>query len=254
MNALAGKTVLITRAQHQAKQMSVAVKDKSGIPLEIPLLRMEGMSHRQIQHIAGQLHSYDWVIFTSKNGVAFFLDRLRKKLPATIKIAAVGVKTKLELERRGYQVAFVPTSFVAEVFAEEFIKKLSGNERILFPKGNLARDVIPVALRGIGVSLDELIVYGTKENVEKKQELIEALEVGEVDIITFTSPSTVTSFVRLLEGTNWREWTKKCTIACIGPITEKEASLYFPHIIMPKEYTVEALLQCICESIKCNFN
>ncbi|MDH4420647.1 MULTISPECIES: uroporphyrinogen-III synthase [Bacillus] len=250
MNALAGKTVLITRAQHQAKQMSVAVKEKSGIPLEIPLLRMEGMSSRQIQHIAEQLHSYDWVIFTSKNGVAFFLDSLRKKIPAAIKIAAVGVKTKLELEKRGYKVDFVPTSFVAEVFAEEFIKKLSGNERILFPKGNLARDVIPVTLRGIGISLDELIVYGTKENVEKKRALIEALEVGKVDIITFTSPSTVTSFVRLLEGTNWREWTKKCTIACIGPITEKEASLYFPHVIVPKEYTVEALLQCICESIK----
>ncbi|AIW83086.1 MULTISPECIES: uroporphyrinogen-III synthase [Bacillus] len=250
MNALAGKTVLITRAQHQAKQMSVAVKERSGIPLEIPLLRMEGTSHRQIQHIAGQLHSYDWVIFTSKNGVAFFLDSLRKKLPGPIKIAAVGVKTKLELEKRGYQVDFVPTAFVAEVFAEEFVKKLSGNECILFPKGNLARDVIPVKLREMGVSLEELIVYGTKENVMKKQELIVALEVGKVDIITFTSPSTVDSFVRLLEGTNWREWTKKCTIACIGPITEKEANLYFPHVIVPKEYTVEALLQCICESIK----
>lgn len=68
MNALAGKTVLITRAQHQAKQMSVAVKEKSGIPLEIPLLRMEGMFHRQIQHIAGQLHSYDWVILRVKMG------------------------------------------------------------------------------------------------------------------------------------------------------------------------------------------
>ncbi|GLV62511.1 uroporphyrinogen-III synthase [Bacillus mycoides] len=250
MNALAGKTVLITRAQHQVKQMSVAVKERSGIPLEIPLLRMEGMSHREIQHIAGQLHSYDWVIFTSKNGVAFFLDSLRKKLPGPIKIAAVGVKTKLELEKRGYQVDFVPTAFVAEVFAEEFVKKLSGNECILFPKGNLARDVIPVKLREMGVSLEELIVYGTKENVMKKQELIVALEEGKVDIITFTSPSTVTSFVRLLEGTNWREWTKKCTIACIGPITEKEASLYFSHVIVPKEYTVEALLQCICESIK----
>ncbi|MED1265144.1 uroporphyrinogen-III synthase [Bacillus mycoides] len=250
MNALAGKTVLITRAQHQAKQMSVAVKERSGIPLEIPLLRMEGTSHRQIQHIAGQLHSYDWVIFTSKNGVAFFLDSLRKKLPGPIKIAAVGVKTKLELEKRGYQVDFVPTAFVAETFAEEFLKELSGNERILFPKGNLARDVIPVKLREFGVFLDELIVYGTKVNVEKKQELITALKLGEVNIITFTSPSTVDSFVRLLEGTNWREWTKKCTIACIGPITEKEANLYFPHVIVPKEYTVGALLQCICESIK----
>ncbi|HDR7566752.1 uroporphyrinogen-III synthase [Bacillus mycoides] len=250
MNALAGKTVLITRAQHQAKQMSVAVKERSGIPLEIPLLRMEGTSHRQIQHIAGQLHSYDWVIFTSKNGVAFFLDGLETKIPLTIKIAAVGVKTKLELEKRGYQVHFVPTSFVAETFAEEFLKELSGNERILFPKGNLARDVIPVKLREFGVFLDELIVYGTKVNVEKKQELITALKLGEANIITFTSPSTVDSFVRLLEGTNWREWTKKCTIACIGPITEKEANLYFSHVIVPKEYTVEALLQCICESIK----
>ena len=250
MNALAGKTVLITRAQHQAKQMSVAVKERSGIPLEIPLLRMEGTSHRRIHHTARQLHSYDWVIFTSKNGVTFFLDGLEKKLPLTIKIAAVGVKTKLELEKRGYQVHFVPTSFVAEVFAEEFLKELSGNERILFPKGNLARDVIPVKLRGIGVSLDELIVYGTKVNVEKKQELITALKVRKVNVITFTSPSTVDSFVRLLEGTNWREWTKKCTIACIGPITEKEANLYFSHVIVPKEYTVEALLQCVCESIK----
>ncbi|QWH19504.1 uroporphyrinogen-III synthase [Bacillus mycoides] len=250
MDALAGKIVLITRAQHQAKQMSVAVKERSGIPLEIPLLHMEGTSHRQIQRITRQLHLYDWVIFTSKNGVAFFLDGLKKKIPLTIKIAAVGVKTKLELEKRGYQVDFVPTSFVAEVFAEEFVRKLSGNECILFPKGNLARDVIPVKLREFGVFLDELIVYGTKVNVEKKQELITALKLGEVNIITFTSPSTVDSFVRLLEGTNWREWTKKCTIACIGPITEKEALLYFPHVIVPKEYTVEALLQCICESIK----
>ena len=70
MNALAGKTVLITRAQHQAKQMSVAVK-KERNSIEIPLLRMEGMSHRQIQHIEERLHSYDWVIFTSRNGVAF---------------------------------------------------------------------------------------------------------------------------------------------------------------------------------------
>ncbi|MDR4982889.1 uroporphyrinogen-III synthase [Bacillus cereus] len=248
MNALAGKTVLITRAQHQAKQMSVAVQEQSGIPLEIPLLRMEGMSSRQIQHIAEQLHSYDWVIFTSKNGVAFFLDNLRTKLPAVIKIAAVGVKTKLELEKRGYHVHFVPTSFVAEVFAEEFVKELRGNERILFPKGNLARDVIPVKLREFSVFLDELIVYGTKANVEKKQELITALKLGRVNIITFTSPSTVDSFVRLLEGTNWREWTKKCTIACIGPITAKEARSYFSEVIVPEKYTIESLIQCICES------
>ena len=66
MNALAGKTVLITRAQHQAKTNECSSERKSGIPLEIPLLRMEGMSHRQIQHIEEQLHSYDWVILRAE--------------------------------------------------------------------------------------------------------------------------------------------------------------------------------------------
>ena len=95
---------------------------------------------------------------------------MRQKLPVTTKIAAVGVKTKLELEKRGYRVDFVPTSFVAEVFAEEFVK--DWRKRTYFiSERNLARDVIPVALREMGVSLDELIVYGTKENVEKSKSL-----------------------------------------------------------------------------------
>lgn len=71
MDALAGKTVLITRAQHQAKQMSAAVKKQGGIPLEIPLLHIEGVSQQEFQGISQQLHTYDWVIFTSKNGVSF---------------------------------------------------------------------------------------------------------------------------------------------------------------------------------------
>ncbi|MEN1935009.1 uroporphyrinogen-III synthase [Paenibacillus sp. 102] len=245
MDALAGKTVLITRAQHQAKQMSAAVKKEGGIPLEIPLLHIEGVSQKEFQGVLQQLHTYDWVIFTSKNGVGFFLDGLCQKIPPNVRIAAVGVKTGQELEKRGYEVHFIPTAFVAETFAEEFVRELSGKEHILFPKGNLARDVIPIKLRELGVFLEELVVYETKTNDKKQQDLISALESGKVDAITFTSPSTVTSFVTLLEGTNWREWIKKCTIACIGPITEQEAMRYFADVIVPKEYTIEALIQCI---------
>ncbi|PGC29189.1 uroporphyrinogen-III synthase [Bacillus pseudomycoides] len=245
MGALAGKTVLITRAQHQAKQMSAAVKKQGGIPLEIPLLHIEGVSQQEFQGISQQLHTYDWVIFTSKNGVSFFLDGLCQGIPPTVRIAAVGVKTGQELEKRGYEVHFVPKTFVAEAFVLEFVRELNGTERILFPKGNLARDIIPNKLRNLDVFLEEFVVYETKTNHEKQSDLIAALESGKVDVVTFTSPSTVTSFVKLLEGTNWREWTKKCTIACIGPITEQEARRYFADVIVPKEYTVEALIQCI---------
>ncbi|KEK26388.1 uroporphyrinogen-III synthase [Bacillus gaemokensis] len=248
MNALVGKTVLITRAQHQVRQMSTAVKKKGGIPLEIPLLHMEGVFQREFQNVSQQLHLYDWIIFTSKNGVSFFLDGFCKRMPSTVRIAAVGVKTGQELKKRGYQVHFVPTAFVAETFAEEFIRELNGAERILFPKGNLARDVIPKKLREFGILLEELVVYETKTNDKKQQELVTALESGKIDFVTFTSPSTVTSFVKLLEGTNWREWIKKCTIACIGPITEQEARYYFADVIIPEKYTVESLIQCISKS------
>lgn len=207
--------------------MSAAVRKESGIPMEIPLLRMDGVSQEKLQSVAKQLHVYDWIIFTSKNGVRFFLEAIHQKLPPAVKIAAVGIKTAQELEARGYQVHFVPTAFVAETFAMEFVQTLNGTERILFPKGNLARDVISVKLREAHILVEELVVYETKLNDEKKEDLIAALQSNQIDVITFTSPSTVDSFVKLLEGTNWREWIKKCTIACIGYNNRKRGKKVF---------------------------
>lgn len=247
MPGLYGKTVLITRAEHQAEEMSMAVRERGGIPLEIPLLHIACIPLEQFASVRSVLSSYDWIVFTSKNGVACFFDGLQMELPSFVKIAAVGVKTKRELEQRGYTVQFMPTSFVAEVFAEQFTEELTGNERILFPKGNLAREVIPVALRKYGISLEELIVYETRMYKSNKQKLMNALQSGSVHIITFTSPSTVRSFITLLEGTKWRDWTKGCTIACIGPVTEKEARKYFTCIVTPEEYTIEAMLTSISE-------
>lgn len=247
MPGLNGKTVLVTRAAHQAKEMSTVVRERGGIPLEIPLLHITGVPSERFASICTTLSFYDWIIFTSKNGVAYFLDGLQKDLPSSIKIAAVGVKTKRELERRGYIVQFMPTVFVAEMFAEEFTKQLTGSEHILFPKGNLGREVIPVELRKYGVLLKEMTVYETNIHKGNGEALMNALQSGTVDVITFTSPSTVRSFVTLLEGTKWRDWTKGCTIACIGPITEKEARKYFEYIVIPEEYTIEAMLTSVSE-------
>ena len=249
MTSLRGKTVLITRAQQQAKQMSTAVQKQGGIPVEIPLLHITAASHDQFQQVREELDTYNWIIFTSKNSVNFFLDGLQHPLPKTMKIAAVGVKTKQELEHRGYNVHFVPTAFVAEVFAEEFVNHIGSGTRILFPKGNLARDVIREALRNHGAFVRELVVYETAVHLHMREQLIDALRSREIDVITFTSPSTVQGFITLLEGENWREWIKGCTIACIGPITEREARQHFQNLLVPKEYTIESMLQCISEYI-----
>jgi len=237
---LSHTSVLIMRAEIQAKEMAEAVRSRGGIPIEIPLLQIEPSA----MQLARPLQEYDWIIFTSTNGVRFFLEGIGKNgIPSSIKLAAVGEKTKRELEVHGYSVHFMPGKFIAEVFAREFLLLVQEGARVLFPKGNMARDILPNELRAHHILLDEIVVYETRRNEAAKALLMEVLRSGQVDVLTFTSPSTVSHFAALLEGTNWREWTKHCTIACIGPVTEKAALAYFPSVLVPDTYTIEGLLQ-----------
>lgn len=233
-------SVLIMRAEIQAKEMAEAVRSRGGIPIEIPLLQIEPST----MQLARPLQDYDWIIFTSTNGVRFFLQGIgMSNIPSSVKLAAVGEKTKRELEAHGYPVHFMPGKFVAEVFAREFLSLVQQGARVLFPKGNLARDILPNELRAHHILLDEIVVYETRRNEAAKDLLTEVLQSGQADVLTFTSPSTVLHFAALLEETNWREWTKRCTIACIGPATERAALAYFPSVLVPDTYTIEGLLQ-----------
>jgi uroporphyrinogen-III synthase len=239
---LSNKTVLITRSAAQSSEMARAVRERGGIPVEIPLLQIVS-----VPHVIGKdmLHTYDWVLFTSKNSVRFFFQSLEGTFPSSLKIAAVGEKTKEALEKLGCSVHFMPSTYAAEVFVYEFLSLVKPGVRVLFPKGNLARDIIPSALRENGIELCDIIIYETRHNEAAREQLIRNLEQDEIDVITFTSPSTVLSFISLLEGTNWRQWIKRCTIGCIGPTTEQEAKKYFQSPLVPNKYTIEALLDCI---------
>ncbi|MFP3124848.1 uroporphyrinogen-III synthase [Ectobacillus funiculus] len=233
-------SVLIMRAETQAKEMAAAVRSSGGIPIEIPLLQIEPSA----MQLARPLQKYDWIIFTSTNGVRFFLEGIGMgNIPSAVKLAAVGEKTKRELEAYGYQVHFMPEKFVAEVFAREFLSFVQPGARVLFPKGNIARDILPNELRANHILLDEIVVYETRRNEAAKELLMEVLRSEQADVLTFTSPSTVVHFAALLEETNWREWTKRCTIACIGPVTERAALAYFPSVLVPDTYTIDGLLR-----------
>ncbi len=251
-SSLQNKTILVTRAAEQAKETKEKIRKYGAIPVEIPLLCIvPSANDAEIQSHIKQIHEYDWLFFTSKNAVQHFFKRLRKdniSLQKDICIAAVGTKTKQALQEYGHEAVFTPSKFVAETFSKEIQSLLKHGARVLFPKGNLARDVISKTLRAKGITVDDLVIYETKQNEAAKDQLLSVLSQGIPDVITFTSPSTVHAFAEMVKGTEWKKWTTRCKIACIGPITAKEAQKYDLHPdIIPEEYTMDGLLSCISE-------
>lgn len=256
MSPMFGKTVLITREKSQAKVFSKKVSEYGGNPVELPLLIFQYPDDlARIESTLKQLSEYDWIVFTSKNGVDYFFEFLEKyQIPQGIldhkKIAAVGKKTAATLADKGDFNIFVPKEFVAEALIEELKGMNEAKERFLLARGNLARSVLPEELIKMGHSVTDLIVYDTRINETRKHELVSLLMQKKIDVLTFTSPSSIENFITLLDGTNFREWLKECSVACIGPITKKKAlANQMPVHICPKEYTIDGMIQAIISYI-----
>lgn len=252
---LQGKKILVTRAKAQASALSLKIEKYGGIPIVIPLITCEAIDDKTaIESVIKSIHTYQWIVFTSKNGIDYFmaeLQRMKAILPPTCNIAVVGKKTKEVLETYGYSSNVIPDEFVAESLAEKLKATVKSNDRILIPKGNLARNVIADTLRSNSIHVTELDVYNTIIEKSSNNKLYLAIKNNELDVVTFTSSSTVNNFVRLLEGTDWRNYLKNIMFASIGPITSqtmKENNI--PIHIEAKEYTIQGMLNAIMEKLK----
>jgi uroporphyrinogen-III synthase len=252
---LQGKRILGTRAKAQASALSLQIKKYGGIPVELPLITCKEVEDKRAIHEAINLiHTYNWIVFTSKNGIDFFLKEYTKlkgttKLPCNI--AVVGKKTEDILETYGLKADLIPEFFVAESLLESLLKVIQKGERILFPRGNLARNVIPISLRENNIYVNELDVYETVIEKSSKDCLYKAIKEQEIDVVTFTSSSTVDNFVTLLEGTNWRNYIGNIMFASIGPITSKTMVKYdLPVHVEPKEYTIQGMLNSVMDSLE----
>lgn len=252
---LEGKRILVTRAKEQAGSFSKRIAELGGIPIEIPLIKIQAPEKtEQIESTLKNIYTYNWLVFTSVNGVRYFFDFLEKYKIALVesnrpKIAVVGEKTLQALEQKGITADLIPDEFVAENLLEKMIERVSSNDSVLLARGNLARSFLPDKLHELGIKVDDLVIYETVLYKEKREELFNMLQSQSLDIITFTSSSTVTNFVELLQGTSWQDLVADIKIACIGPITEKtaiEAGIK-PHIVA-KEYTIAGLLDAIIAS------
>lgn len=222
---LSGKRIVVTRARKQAGELSEKLRALGADVLEFPTIRIEPPTDlREFAELVQDAHSYDWIVFTSPNGVTAFFDIFFKLYDDSreiggAKIAALGPATAQRVRDYHLHVELQPDEFVAEALVREF-KKVGGieNLRILLARAEKARDVLPTQLADLGAIVDEGFAYRT---VPETRDMTGArhrfLEEG-ADLITFTSSSTVENFIAL-----GLPWPQKMQVASIGPITSKTA-------------------------------
>jgi uroporphyrinogen-III synthase len=249
---LQSKTVLVPRGKGHAKPFSDLVKKNGGIPLEIPLIAFRPVQlTKKIAEILTNLYTYDWIIFTSNVTVETFFSLVSEEVkPNFPKVAVIGTRTKQVLLEKGVNVHFTPTEYVAEGFVNDFLPLISPGLRVLIPKGNLARDLIATSLIENGAIVDEVIMYETYAPVESKNRLVDLLNNQVLDILTFTSPSTVDHFMEIVHENFLFDKLQHCMVACIGPVTsEKALEAGLPVHVSPAKHTVQDMIQGIIENM-----
>jgi uroporphyrinogen III methyltransferase / synthase len=247
---LFGKGVVITRPQRQADDLARLLTAQGASSIAFPTIAIEPPADwSELDRALDQLESYHWLIFTSANGVHFFFKRLREKGRDVrdlkgIKICCIGPATARQIEARGIRVDLVPDEFIAEGILKSFAAMDLSGQRILIPRAYSARDILPQGLKKQGASVDVATTYQTVNSGRKKEELAKLIDAGEVDIITFTSSSTVTNFVEIM-GADYA-LPSSIRVACIGPVTAATANKAgFKIDISQEEYTMEGLVQSL---------
>ncbi len=255
---LFGKRILVTRARKQASELVERIDDWGGEPLEFPVIKIQAQSHaeqiEQIKAAYDELNRYDWVIFTSPNGVEYFYYFLQQfgcdiRSLGNARIAAVGPKTAEELNKRGIQVEALPEHYTAVSLVEGLKDQINAGDNILLPRGNLADTSLPDALRSFNCSVTDLDVYETVLDDRYADEVIEYLNDGDIQVITFTSSSTVRNLVEVLSRSGVEapaQLINQAQIAVIGPSTQATAELLGVRVdVVAKEATIDALLHAV---------
>ena len=251
---LFGYRILVTRAREQASTFSRMIEEAGGEAWEAPTIMIDSAAQTsELKNAVEKAGQYDWIIFTSVNGVqAFFAcmkaNNLDIRSLGQTKICAIGPKTKEALEEKGLLVAAMPEKFVAESVVECLKPLLEPGDRVLLPRSDLARTVLVDTLTAMGMNVDEVIAYRTKKVDHFDAEVLEKLYEGAIHIITFTSSSTVKNFMSLIKDTELPEGVK---LASIGPVTTATLAEYgLKPDIEASEYTIKGLFEAIVEAIK----
>ncbi|MHA6250452.1 uroporphyrinogen-III synthase [Oceanobacillus sp. CAU 1775] len=238
---LKGQRILVTREVRAAERFEKLITNHNGVAITVPLLTINCLPVKSADILTEET---EWVFFTSKNGVDCFLkNNALKTALASYRIAAVGPKTAQALEAHGFQVEFIPSTYNADVMASEFLSTYEEVGSVLFVRGTLSSQVLPKAFNQAGRNFTCLEVYETVSNVEMKNKLNTTLQQEKIDLLTFTSPSTIHAFFELTENP---EAYLDLPVACIGTTTE-QAAIHkgFKKTIVPEHFTIEGMVEAM---------
>ena len=245
---LFGKRIVVTRSRKQASALSNQLRALGADVFELPTIRIEPPTDlRQFGELVQDAHIYDWIVFTSPNGVDAFFEMFFKLYDDAreiggVKIAAIGPATAQRVRDFHLHVDLQPEEFVAEAVVREF-QKGGGveNLRILIARAEKARDVLPRELSRLGAIVDEAFAYRTVPETRDVTGARQRFFEEGADLITFTSSSTVDNFLAL-----GLPWPKGMQVASIGPITSKTAIAHGLKIdIEARRHDIDGLVEAI---------
>jgi uroporphyrinogen III methyltransferase / synthase len=241
---------VITRAAEQSGDLRARLEELGAEVESLPLVRfLEPKDKADLDRAIRSLDKFDWIIFTSANSVTFSLARCRAvgcwPNTARTKIAAVGSATRLAAEKEGLPISLVPTEFSGAGLAAELFGAISGKS-ILLPRSDRASEELPSMLRRAGANVTEVIAYLTAGPEGLDRSLIEAMQDGRVDAVTFFSPSAFREFQKLMGSDLAVKFDWKVALAAVGPVTAgsiREAGL--PVAIEADEATTASLVKAL---------
>lgn len=251
---LFGRGILVTRAREQASRFVELLSEMGARCFEFPTIEIAPpVSWKELDEAVARLPSYSWIVSTSVNGVRNFLERLHaagkdSRALGGISVAAIGPKTADAWEEAGIRPDLVPDEYVAEAVVSAFERHDLKGKAVLIPRALDARELLPQELERMGARLDVVPAYRTikpKGDAEKVRGLIED---GLVDMVTFTSSSTVKNFIAIFAEDRGRlaRLMSGVAVGCIGPITAKTAEGEGLKVsVVPTSYTINAFAEAI---------
>jgi uroporphyrinogen III methyltransferase/synthase len=245
---LFGKTVLVTRPRHQVHQVRQRLQQLGARVLVQPAVEISPPEDEgPLRAMLEQLERFDWIVFSSANGVRYFLDRLKQegrdlRSLGNARIASIGPRTAQELATRGLISDLEPETFRAEALAEALSNQVAG-QKVLLVRASRGREILARRLTQSGAEVTQVVAYQSRDVSQAEPEVTEALKDGEVDFVTVSSSAIARALVALL-GESLRE----TSLVSISPITTQTlAELEFAPAAEASEYTMDGIVDAILQ-------